>query len=560
MNQIPQLLDKANTLSFLPLGGIGDVTKNMYLYQYGDEILIVDCGIGFADETMFGVDLLLPDISYLLSTKKKIVGMVLSHGHEDHIGALPYILPQLPNIPIFGSALTAAFANEKLKEFNVQSQVKTVDFEGGEVKLGRFTVSFIRVTHSVPDTAHIFIKTPVGNFYHGSDYKFDLTPADGKKSDFGKISKAANEGILALFSDCLGSERQGFSQTEIGLVDHFDQAIRDCQGKCIITTYSSNIARLNQVVTAAVRNNRKICFVGRSLIKAKTIAQRLGYMQLKAGIEVSIDQLKNHGDQELVLVVAGSQGQENSAMLRMATDAHREVKLSPKDTVIFSSDPIPGNEVSVNSLVDALTKKGAKVLYTDITREFHVSGHGSAGDLMLLMSLTKAKYLSPISGNYKHMVAYQQIAERFGYQPNQIMLPENGRELLFSQNGVKYGQKFPLRNIYVDQISGEEVESFVLRDREKLAKEGIVIVIAEVQAENGQLADTPDIVTRGLAPTDTVQLTKALTQQIQKVFSSNTARVTNWVHMRKLISETVSRAIFTKLQRRPLVLPVVIEV
>src|SRR5579871_5907432 len=289
----------ANTVSFIPLGGVGDVTKNMYLYEYRDQILIVDCGLGFADETMLGVDLLLPDISYLLKTKKKIVGMILTHGHEDHIGATPFILPQLPPIPVYGSPLTAALANEKLKEFRTGRHVQTVSFDKPEIRLGNFSVTFVRITHSVPDTANLFIKTPVGNFYHGSDFKFDLTPYDNKKTDFQKIASFSKQGVMCLMSDALGSERPGITPSEKYITGAFEQAIANAKGKVIITTYSSNVSRLNQAIAAAQKVNRRVCFIGRSLIKVKETAQRLGYMHLEQEQEVELSRLRDYGDHEL---------------------------------------------------------------------------------------------------------------------------------------------------------------------------------------------------------------------------------------------------------------------
>ncbi|MBI4080473.1 MAG: ribonuclease J [Candidatus Levybacteria bacterium] len=558
--QTKRILPPEETISFIPLGGMENVTRNMYLYIYRDEILIVDCGIGFADETMLGVDLLLPDITYLLKTKKKIIGMVLTHGHEDHIGALPFLLPQLPNFPIFATPLTAAFANEKLQEFGQQAAVRTVTFDGEDVRIGNFTVSFIRVTHSVPDTSNIFIRTPLGNFYHGSDFKIDLTPADGKPSDYARIVKAGESGILGLMSDCLGAERAGFTPSEISMAQNFERALRETPGKCIITTYSSNIARLNQAIAAAEKLNRKVCFVGRSLVKAKTIAQRMGYLRMKEGTEVPVEAVRKFSDSELLLFVAGSQGQENSAMLRVANGEHKEISLTAQDTVIFSSDTIPGNEISVNALIDALAKRGTRVIYSDISHDYHVSGHGSSGDLMLMMSLVKPRFMIPISGTFRQMTAYKQLALRLGYQQNAVWFLENGQELIFSRNNVRKGQKFEVRSVYVDQISGEEIEGFILRDREKLAKEGIIILIIEVQADNGQLAGPLDIITRGFSSKDTEIISKLLIKQMKKSLIPQSNRVINYVHIRKHVEEIANRAIFQQLRRRPLVLPVVIEV
>jgi ribonuclease J len=552
-------------VSLIPLGGIEDVTRNMYVYEYQDEILIVDCGIGFADETMLGVDLLLPDITYLLSTTKKISGMVLTHGHEDHIGALPFILPQLfekkGNFPIYGSRLTAALANDKLVEFGLSLNVQTVGLEDNNtVRLGIFSATFMRVTHSVPDTAHILISTPVGNFYHGSDFKFDLTPADGKLADFNKINQAADKGIICLLSDCLGSEREGFSISEEMLSENINQAVENCSGKFILTTYSSNISRLNQAITAAEKHGRKVCFVGRSLIKVKDIGLKLGLLYMKKNTEVSLEQLKNYSDRQLVLLVAGSQGQENSALTRIADGEHKDIKIRPDDLVVFSSDIIPGNEISVNALIDSLAKLGAKVIYSDFGGAFHVSGHGSVQDLMLLLALTKPSFVIPISGTYRHMVAYRAFAEKMGYKRNQILLSENGQELIFTKNSVARGRKFPIKNIYVDQASGEEVANYVLRDREKLARDGIVVIMAEISVIDGQLGDNFGIVIRGFTGVDSIALEKGLLREIKQKLVTKKERVGNWIHMRRFIEGIASRYIDHKLQKRPLIMSVVIEV
>lgn len=553
------------TLSFLALGGLEDVTRNMYLYEYNNQILIVDCGLGFADETMLGVDLLLPDISYLLDAvskgKKKIVGMLLSHGHEDHIGALPFALPQLPQFPIYASPFTAALANEKLREFRITTKIQPVPFNGQEVTLGVFKASFIRITHSVPDTANIVISCPGGTIYHGSDFKFDLTPADGKKTDFGKIAKAGEMGVLGLMCDSLGSERVGFSKSEESLEANFEDVIRACVGKCLITTYSSNIARLNQAIVVAEKLGRNVCFVGKSLIKTKNVAKRLGYLKIREGTEVQVDEVKKIKPNQLLLIVAGSQGQENSAMTRVANDEHREISLSPQDIVILSSDTIPGNEVVVHNMIDAIAKKGAKVIYKEISGDgFHVSGHGSQGDLLLMMSLVKAKYVVPISGTYRQMVAFSALARKLGYSKESICLLENGQELVFTKGGAKSGRRVPVRNVYVDEISGEEVESFVLRDRERLAKEGIVILMVEISSTTGQVVNTPDVVVRGFSPKDAEIVAKTVPARIQQALAGNTKPMKNWVHARRIIEDTVSNHMVSSLHRRPLILPVVIEV
>lgn len=547
-------------ISVIPLGGVSNVTKNMYLYEYKDEVLIVDCGIGFADETMLGVDLLLPDISYLLQNKKNIVGMVLTHGHEDHIGALPFILPQLPQFPIFGTPLTAALANEKLKEFEVGNRVKPVEFGGGQLKIGSFSLSFIRVTHSVPDTAHIFIRTPLGNFYHGSDFKFDLTPADNKKIEFDKIVSVGREGVLCLLSDCLRSEKEGYTPSELTLGENFEREIAKAKGKVIITTYSSNISRLNQAIKAAQKYGRKVCFVGRSFYKVRDVAVELGYMKIDKGTEVSLDQLKNYKDQNLVLIVAGSQGQENSALSRIANGDSKEIKITSNDVVIFSSDPIPGNEISVNNVIDSISKKGARVVYSEVSSDFHVSGHAASNDLMLLMSLVKPKKVLPIGGTFRQMVAYKELAKKQGFEEKDILLTDDGQEVIFTRDSSSFGKKLTLKKVYVDQMSGEEVEHFVLIDRQKIAENGVVIVMAEVDSETGKMVNLPTIIARGFSSQESTALNKALANELQNKFSIKTERVNDWIYVRKVIGEIAEKNIFKTLRKRPLVLPVVIEV
>lgn len=555
---------KTDTVFLIPLGGVGDVTRNMYVYQYQDQMLLVDCGLGFADETMLGVDLLIPDISYLekvLTQGKKIVGMLITHGHEDHMGALPFILPQLPEFPIFATPLTAALANKKLNEFGVVRKVEAVPFESDhEIRLGVFSASFIRVTHSVPDTSHIFIRTPIGNFYHGSDFKFDLTPFDRKKTDFAKIAKCGEAGVLCLLSDSLGSERSGHTPSEAKLLEPLEREVKEAKGKVLVTTYSSNINRLNQVLLAAQKYNKRVCFLGRSLINTVEVAKSLGLIKIPKGMEIRLDQMKNYKDTQLVLFVAGSQGQENSAMTRIATGEHKDVRLLPNDTVIFSSDPIPGNEIMVNSLVDTIARVGARVMYSDISSDFHVSGHGSAEELMLLMELTRPKKLVPIGGNFKHMVAYQRLAVNIGYAPKDVLLPSDGQEIVFNENGAYFGQKYQSRKVYVDELSGEEVEGYVLRDRKRLSQDGVIAVMAEIDPETGVLVDSPDVIMRGFGEKEGKDMKQAILDELKRTFSGKRGKVSNWSYLRQIISEAVEKRLYKEFHKRPLILPVVIEV
>ncbi len=548
----------------IPLGGTGVVTRNMYVYEYQDQMLLVDCGLGFADETMLGVDLLLPDISYLqksLQNGKKIVGMLITHGHEDHMGALPFILPELPDFPIFATPLTAALAEEKLKNFGIARKVQPIPFESDhQLQLGPFSANFIRVTHSVPDTSHIFIRTPIGNIYHGSDFKFDLTPFDKKKTDFARIAKCGELGVLFLLSDCLGSERPGTTGSEDKLTDTIYREMENVKGKFILTTYSSHINRINQTLLAAEKLHKRVCFIGRSLIKTVDVAKRLGLIRIPKGMEVRMDQLRQYKDDQLVLLVAGSQGQENSALTRIATGEHKEVKITQQDTIVFSSDPIPGNEIMVNALVDSLSKIGARVMYSDVSSDFHVSGHGSADELMLLMELVRPRKILPIGGTPKHMLAYRKLAQKVGFAPQDVLLPDSGQEIVITRQGATFGQRYSMKNVYVDEISGEEIEGYVLRDRQRLSQDGVIAIMVEVDAAAGSLADKPDIVVRGFSEKDAEEMRQAISQELQKVLSGKQGQVTNWIYLRKMIGEVTEKRIFRDFRRRPLILPVVIEV
>lgn len=557
-------MDQNLTLTYLPLGGAGGVTRNMHVYELGNEILVVDCGLGFADETMLGVELLLPDITYLkdaVRNGKKIVGMAISHGHEDHFGALPFLLPDLPSFPIVASPLAAEFANSKLKEFGVNQRVQKVNFDGGEVRLGSFSLQFIRVTHSVPDTAHIFIKTKIGNFYHGSDFKFEPNPFDGKKSDLEKISEVSKQGIICLMSDCLRAEQKGHVKSENIILPALERELSKTQGKFIVTTYSSNIARVGQIIEAAKKYGRKVCFVGRSMLNTKEMAVNLGYLKIENGMEVALEQLKNYKDSNIVMIVAGSQGQEHSALSRIVNGDHRDIKLNEADTVVFSSDAIPGNEISVNSLIDNIARRGARAIYSTIADDLHVSGHGAQEELGLLIDLTKPKNVLPIGGTYKQMVQYKQLAKERGINEKNIILTDTGQAIIFTKEGnATLGKKIHLKNVFVDQISGEEVESYVLRDRQKLAMDGLVILMVEIDAASGQLVDKPNIIVRGLSASETDQIVKELAKQLKNSLSQKKNNVTDWIYMRKFVLEVSEKYIFKNLRKRPLILPVVIEV
>ncbi len=547
------------SLTLLPLGGIGNVTKNMYLYIYGNDILIVDCGMGFPDAATPGVDFLIPDITHLkklVSQGKKNVGLLLTHGHEDHIGGVPFVLDQLPPFPIYATPLTAAFTNEKLVDFGLNQRVVEVQFKK-DFRLGSFSVRFLHITHSVMDTSNIFIKTPVGNFYHGSDYKFDLTPPDGKPSDIHGIAETSKEGVLCMLSDCLGAEREGHSKSERKILDSFEAEMRRAKGRVFVSTYSSNISRMNQAIEAALKFNRKVCFVGRSFTKARDIGRQLGYMKLSPNQEVKPQQVMSMDPSKVMILIPGSQAQEESALVRVANDEHKDLRIDKRDTVIFSADPIPGNEVNIYSLIDLISKKGARVIHSDMSDEFHVSGHGAQNDIKLLATLTRPKYAFPIGGNIRHMLAFKGIMGDLGMKEQNIVLPEYGQEVLFFQNSFKYGVKVPLATVYVDEITGEEMEKFVLLDRQKIVKEGIMIVMVEVEGESGKVLSTPDIIVRGVTFPEKEGFAKKLEEELGRTISQKGR--SNAAIYRKTIQRSAENILY-RMKREPLVIPVVIEV
>lgn len=547
-----------NSLKIISLGGFGNVTNNMFIYETDQDILIVDCGLGFPTGEMLGVDLTVPDVSYLLPRKKKIKGIILSHGHDDHIGALPYVLPQLPKLPIFGSRWAVALAENKLKEFNLNGDFQEVG-QGKKINLGSFSIEFIEVTHSIPETLHLLIETPIGIFYHAADFKLDLTPVMGKPTDQNLVAQAGKRGILCLLSDCLRAERQGFTPSEVKLGQMFEREISNCPGKFLVTTMSSNISRLKQAIEVSQRHNRKIVLVGRSIEKNIDLALKMGYLKFPQGLILNQKEIKKFPSSSLTFLVAGSQAQEGSALERIALDEH-EIKIKPSDKVVFSTDYIPGNEIAIYNLIDKIYRLGAEVVYADISGDVHVSGHGSAGDLRKLIELISPRYLLPIGGNFRHMVAYQKLAFQLGYKKNQVLLPENGQMAEFFPGGqVNLSKSILTKTIMVDALGVGDVGNVVLRDRQVLASEGIVVVIVQVEQGNLKLLVEPDIVTRGFVyAKQSEKLLDEARQEIKRAIVSGRTR--EIYYLRRSLQEVLEKFFFDRTGRRPMVLPVIIEV
>lgn len=555
----------SDLLRIVPLGGVGNVTKNMFAYEYRQDpktisdIVIVDCGIGFPDEVMYGVDLVIPDISYLKDKRDKIRAIVLTHGHEDHIGALPYILPQL-RVPVYGTRLTTALAEVKLKDFGLHSQIHAVR-ESDILRFGSFSVEFVHVTHSVPDSANLILRTPIGIFYHGSDYKFDWTPIDGRPTDVGKIARLGAEGIRCLFSDCVRIESPGYTLSEQVIYDTLEKEIKNCPGKFIFTTQSSNISRIQQAVDVAIRNNRKVAFLGRSIEQNVEVARRLKYLEYPDMYVVPEKELKKYQPKDVALIVTGSQAQPNSALDRIAQRVHKSVSITLNDVVVFSADPIPGYENAVNNLIDELTASGARVAYTDITNALHVSGHGGAQDIALMIALTQAKTVMPIGGTIRHMRHFADLAKKMGYKDNQIIVQNDAFVIEFRRDSVKRAEKLELKNIMVDGLGVGDIGNVVLRDRQTMASEGIVVVVVPVEQSTGHVTAEPDIISRGFVyMKESTKLIDRAKQVVVKSLRLKQGRIIDWGFVRKQIAVNLEEFLYKETHRRPLIITVVIEV
>lgn len=547
-----------STVSFVSLGGIGDVTKNIYVYETEKDLIVVDCGVGFPDDNMLGVDLVLPDISYLRKQKNKLRAIFITHAHEDHIGALPYLWPDL-GCPIYGTKFAAHFIQNKFRDFSLHPKINIVENE--TISTGDFKVSYVHVNHSVPDSANLVIETPLGIFYHGSDFKYDWTPLDGKYTEVGKITDASKKGVLCLLSDCLGSEREGYTLSERVVEQQLEKEIDNCSGKFIVTAHSSDIYRWQMVINVAKKTQRKIALLGRSVEQAIDIAHRLHYLNLPEEMLIDQREIKKYPGRSVCILAAGSQGQPESALTRIANEDHTHVRIEEGDLVVFSADPIPGNENMVHGVIDQLTKLGATVSYSEITDQLHVSGHASQEELYMLMGLTRPKYFIPIGGTFRQMKKYSEMTEKLGYHKNKTFLLETGQKVIFSQNGASLGEKIDLQNVLIDGLGVGDVGHIVLRDRQQLAKDGVVVVIIPVAVSSGKLSGETDIISRGFVyMKDSEILMKDAKRVVQKILDKNHSKVFDWQFLRKKIEKSLSEFFYKETARRPMVLPMIVEV
>lgn len=550
-----------NSLKIISLGGFGRVTSNMFVYEYENDILLVDCGMGFPTEDMLGVDILIPDISYLEKRLSDIKAMVITHGHEDHTGALPYILPKLGNIPVYASNLTANLVMEKLAEYKNMPKQITVFNPGESLTLGKFTVKSVRISHSIPDATNLIISTPSATVYHGSDFKFDFTPVDGKLPDVGEIAAAGNSGIKLLLSDSLGSERRGLTPSEKTLEDMFEREMSKCNGRFFMTTMSSNISRFRQAAEAAIRHGRRIAISGKSIERNIAVATRLGYLNLPKNAFVQLKDVKRLAPKNVCVLIAGSQGQSGSALERLAVQDHRELRVEPGDKVVFSSDYIPGSETAVQALIDSLAKLGATVVYSGLTDNLHVSGHGSQQDLLLMMALTRPEYVLPIGGTYRHMVQYASLAKSMGYSNEQILLPEYNQSIEVTDSVVKLGGQLDIKNVMVDGLGVGDVGNVVLRDRQHLAEEGVLVAVVEIDQNNYSNAINIELMSRGFVfDRQNTTLLNEGANRIKRSLGNKKGKVESIHHLKQIIVDVLEPYLFETTRRRPMILPVVVEV
>jgi len=547
-------------LRIIPLGGLSEIGKNMMVMEYEDDIIVIDAGLMFPGEELLGIDLVIPDISYLVERREKIRGIIITHGHEDHIGALPYLLPQL-NVPVYSTRLTQGLISVKLKERKALSGAKLNAIPPrGRFSLGQFKVEFFPVCHSIPDSVGLIIRTPVGTVVHSGDFKLDYTPVDGKPTDLSRLAQLGVQGVLLLLSDSTYAELPGYTPSERLVGETLDHVMANAPGRVIVATFSSLISRIQQVIDAAAKHQRRVFIVGRSMSEIVHMAREFGYLNVPDGILGRMDELKGMPHNKVVFITTGSQGEPTSALVRMANRDHRQLHIIRGDTVVLSATPIPGNESVVNRTVDSLFKQGAEVLY-DKVAQVHVHGHGSQEELKLLLNLVKPRFFMPIHGEYRHLSFHAKLAQSVGIPEDNIFVLEDGDILeLDAQSGKKVG-KVASGNVYVDGLSVGDIGSVVLRDRKMLSRDGMVVVIIAINKQTGKLVGRPDIVSRGFVDTrearDMIEESRDL---VARALDHGRDRPADWGYINTKIRDVLHKFYYEQTKRRPMILPFMVKV
>ena len=549
-----------NKVQIIPLGGLGEIGKNMTVFRYGDDIILIDAGLMFPEDDMLGIDLVIPDITYLIDNKDKVKAIFLTHGHEDHIGALPYVMKQL-EVPVYGTALTLGILQGRLRENGVSDENLVTIKPGDRIGAGAFNLEFIRVNHSIPDAVSIVIKTPIGTIIHTGDFKFDQTPVDGQVTQFNKFAEFGDAGVLALLADSTNAERPGFTQSEKMVGQTFDDEFRYARNRIIVATFSSNVHRIQQVVDSAVKYKRKVAVIGRSMINVVNIAMELGYLNIPEGVLIDIDETNNYTADQIVIITTGSQGEPMSALTRMAMNDHKKVGIMPGDTVIISATPIPGNEKLVSRTINHLYKLGAEVIY-EKSNGVHVSGHASQEEIKLMHNLVRPKYFIPVHGEYRHLIKHANIAKDLGMPKENIVIAENGSVIELSKEGINVAGKIQSGKVLVDGLGVGDVGNIVLRDRRLLSQDGIMIVVVTIDHETYQVVSGPDIVSRGFVYVREAE--DLMEEAREKVLSAldrcETNGVTEWSMIKSAIRDSLGRYLYERTRRRPMILPIIMEI
>lgn len=549
-----------DAIKVISLGGVGNVTRNMYVYEYKDDIVIIDCGVGFPEDDMLGVDLVIPDITYLRDKKSKIKGIIVSHGHEDHIGGLPFIWQEL-DVPIYTQKLTAGFIRSKFIEHNLPKDKINVMDINDTVKLGAFDISFYRVSHSVPDATGIVMRTPLGILVHQSDFKIDWTPVNDQIPDLQTVAAIGKEGVLYLAIDSLGVERPGMTPTEITIEDSFRKIEAATQGKMLITTTSSNVTRIQQAINIAAESGRKIALSGRSMENNFQVARDLGYLDVPNGLIIAQDAVKKVPDNKLMIIVAGSQGQPGSSLSRIANFDHRFIRVTPKDTIVFSASPIPGSEANQNNLIDRLVQVGCRVYAAQVDGSLHVSGHAAQEEIKLMIKLLQPKFLLPIGGGYRQMQAFSTVCQKLGYDAKDVIIPQEGDVIEVSKSQVRMDGRVEIQNVYVDGLGVGDVGNVVLRDRQVMSEEGIVVVMVPFDHQRQQVTAEPDIISRGFVfektSEDLLDAGLEVVKSILKDYKKADQKSWDWKYLRSQIEKNLEKFFYQETNRRPLILTVV---
>ncbi len=551
----------AQKLKIMALGGLDEIGKNLYVYEYGKDILVVDCGMGFPDEDMYGIDVVIPDITYLVQNKDRIRGIVLTHGHEDHIGAMPYVMSKL-DCPVYATRLTAGLVRLKLEEHGLAEKVKLITHSAGDVfKVGCFTCELIHVNHSIADSVAVAVKTPIGTVIHTGDFKIDLTPIEGGVFDFHRFAELGREGVLALLSDSTNVERPGYSESERHVGENMERLFRGCDKRIIVTTFASNVHRIQQIINCAAHYDRKVGVTGRSMENVLKLAVEEGYLNVPKGVLVDMNRISSLPPARVVIITTGSQGENMSALYRMAFSEHRQVKIGAGDRVIISASAIPGNERTVTKVIDELFWKGAEVIY-DRSIDIHVSGHACQQEQKIMLALTRPRFFIPVHGEHRMLCRHAELAQEMGVAPANIVIAGVGEVVELTPKKIQKNGTVPSGRVLVDGTTEEGVENIVLRDRQHLAQDGMLVVVMTMSTQDGSLISEPEIITRGFVYVkDNAQLIEEMRRVVyESIEACERARITDWAEIKGRVKTNLSGYLYKVTRRSPMILPVIMEV